>query len=50
MAEIDKDLDELSKSLLKLLHYQQETTFCLIGILDHLRKEIDTKESKHAQD
>lgn len=50
MAEIEKDLTGFSDSLLKLLHYQQETTFCLIGILDHLRKEIDTKESKHAKD
>jgi|GEM_PF-6744239 hypothetical protein len=43
MTEIEKDLDELSKSLLKLLHYQQETTFCLIGILDRIRKELDHK-------
>lgn len=50
MTEIEKNLYELSKSLLELLHYQQETAFCLIGILDHMRKKISEKENKHAKD
>lgn len=42
-ADINEELDRLLKSCLRLLHYQEEVIFSMIGILDTIRNELNQK-------
>ena len=42
-ADINEELDRLLKSSLRLIHYQEEVIFSMIGILDTIRNELNQK-------
>lgn len=42
-TDINEELDRLLKSCLRLIHYQEEVIFSMIGILDTIRNELNQK-------
>ena len=48
-ADINEELNSLSKSYILLLHYQEEVIFSMIGILDTIRNELNQINHKEEQ-
>ena len=48
-ADINEELNSLSKSCILLLHYQEEVIFSMIGILDTIRNELNQINHKEEQ-
>lgn len=48
-ADINEELDRLLKSCLRLIHYQEEVIFSMIGILDTIRNELNQINRKEEQ-
>lgn len=48
-TDINEELDRLLKSCLRLIHYQEEVIFSMIGILDTIRNELNQINHKEEQ-
>lgn len=48
-TDINEELNNLSKSCILLLHYQEEVIFSMIGILDTIRNELNQINHKEEQ-
>ena len=48
-ADINEELNSLSKSYILLLHYQEEVIFSMLGILDTIRNELNQINHKEEQ-